>query len=261
MKVSVLERCRGWILGIGMPSDGMANRYYREGERRADGVKDLFAAVAPRYDLINDLQSFGLHRLWKRRLVRLAQVNAGESALDLCCGTGDIAFALSRQGAQVTGVDFSDAMLDVARRRRSTVGGVVLFEQGDALNLRFAEASFDLVTIGYGLRNLRDVDLGLAEIARVTRPGGRLLILDFAFPSQPLWKAAYVLHLRTVVPFLGRLFCGDADTHSYILESLQRYPGPASICQRMEANGWEEVRWWNILGGVMTLHRGVRSRA
>ena len=260
MKISVLERCRGWGLGIGMPSYGMANRYYREGERRADGVKDLFAAVAPRYDLINDLQSFGMHRLWKRKLLRLAQVRSGEPALDLCCGTGDIAFALARQGAQVTGVDFSDAMLDVARRRNGSGDRAgVTFEQGDALKLRFPDASFGLVTIGYGLRNLRDIDAGLAEMARVTRPGGRLLILDFAFPSQPLWKAAYVWHLRTVVPLLGRVFCGDADTHSYILESLRRYPGPASIRQRMEANGWEDVQWWNILGGVMTLHRGVRS--
>lgn len=237
----------------------MANRYYQEGEKRADGVKDLFAAVAPRYDLINDLQSFGMHRLWKRRLVRLAEVKSGEAALDLCCGTGDIAFALAREGAQVSGVDFSAAMLEVARRRLTATSGCrVTFEQGDALSLRFDAQSFELVTISYGLRNLRDIDAGLREIARVTRPGGRLMILDFAFPSNPVWKALYTLHLKTVVPALGRLFCGDADTHSYILESLKRYPGPAEIGRRMESAGWKDVRWWNVLGGVMTLHRGVR---
>lgn len=239
----------------------MANRYYQEGEKRADGVQDLFAAVASRYDLINDLQSFGMHRRWKRRLVNLAEVRPGEAALDLCCGTGDIAFALARAGAQVAGVDFSAPMLDVARRRLQAGGtGNVTFEQGDALNLRFGEGSFDLVTIGYGLRNLRNIDEGLAEMARVTRPEGRLMVLDFAFPANRLWKAAYVLHLRTVVPVLGRLFCGDADTHSYILESLRRYPGPAEIRHRMEAAGWEGVEWWNVLGGVMTLHRGIRAR-
>jgi demethylmenaquinone methyltransferase / 2-methoxy-6-polyprenyl-1,4-benzoquinol methylase len=237
----------------------MANRYYQEGEKRADGVQDLFAAVAPRYDLINDLQSFGMHRLWKRRLVRLAEVKPGEAALDLCCGTGDIAFALAREGAQVSGVDFSAAMLEVARRRLTTAsGGRVTFEQGDALSLRFEANSFELVTISYGLRNLRDIDAGLREIARVTRPGGRLMILDFAFPANPVWKALYTLHLKTAVPALGRLFCGDADTHSYILESLKRYPGPAEIGRRMESTGWKDVRWWNVLGGVMTLHRGVR---
>ncbi len=237
-----------------------ANRYYQEGGGRAERVRDLFAAVAPRYDLINDLQSFGMHRLWKRRLAELADVQPGEAALDLCCGTGDIAFELARKGAQVSGVDFSEEMLKVARRRsRSATGGSVTFEQGDALGLRFEARSFDLVTISYGLRNLRDIKEGLGEMARVTRSGGRLLILDFAFPSNRLWKAAYVLHLKTMVPLFGRLFCGDADTHSYILESLRRYPGPAEIGRRMEAAGWEAVRWWNVLGGVMTLHRGVRS--
>lgn len=238
----------------------MANRYYQDGEKRAEGVQDLFAAVAPRYDLINDLQSFGMHRLWKRRLVRLAEVKLGEAALDLCCGTGDIAFALARAGAKVSGVDFSAAMLDVARRRSVAAGsGTVTFEEGDALSLRFAAESFDLVTIGYGLRNLRSIDAGLREIARVTRLGGRLMVLDFAFPSNRVWKALYTLHLKTMVPALGRLFCGDADTHSYILESLRRYPGPAEIGRRMESAGWKDVRWWNVLGGVMTLHRGVRA--
>lgn len=237
----------------------MANRYYQEGERRADGVRDLFAAVAPRYDLINDLQSFGMHRLWKRRLIRLAEVRPGEPAMDLCCGTGDLAFALARAGARVTGVDFSDAMLSVARRRSANAGGEVTFEQGDALRLRFEDRSFDLVTLGYGLRNLRDLDEGLREMARVTRPGGRLLVLDFAFPANRAWRAAYTLHLKTVVPVLGRLLCGDADTHAYILESLRRYPGPAEIGRRMEAAGWTDVRAWNVLGGVMTLHRGVRA--
>jgi demethylmenaquinone methyltransferase/2-methoxy-6-polyprenyl-1,4-benzoquinol methylase len=250
----------------------MTNRFYIEGEGRADGVRDLFAAVAPRYDLVNDLQSLGLHRRWKRRLLDLAGVRPGESALDLCCGTGDIAFALAAAGARVTGVDFSEPMLAVARQRAGRGGrsgggagggggrGGPEFEQGDALALRFPERSFDLVTIGYGLRNLRSIEEGLAEIARVTRPGGRLLVLDFGKPRNRLWRALYFLHLRTVVPVLGRLFCGDAATHGYILESLRRYPEAGGIVRRMEEAGWVDVEWWSLLGGVMTLHRGRRAR-
>ena len=234
----------------------MANRYYVEGEGRAEGVQDLFASIAPRYDLINDLQSFGLHRRWKRRLIELAGIKAGEEALDLCCGTGDIAFALEAAGARVSGVDFSEPMLSVARRRSR---GGVRFEQGDALALRFPERSFDVVTVGYGLRNLRSIEAGLAEIARVTRPGGRLLVLDFGKPSNRLWRALYFLHLRTMVPLMGRLFCGDSQTHGYILESLRRYPEAGGIVRRMEEAGWVDVEWWSLLGGVMTIHRGRRA--
>lgn len=242
----------GWI-GCGT---AMGNKFFVEGDGRAAGVRDLFATVAPRYDLINDLQSFGLHRVWKRRLVDLAGVRPGEKALDLCCGTGDIAFELARAGAEVTGVDFSEPMLAVARRRN--LGGA-RFEQGDALALRFAPGTFDLVTVGYGLRNLRSIEAGLAEIARVSRPGARLLVLDFAKPTNRLWRALYFLHLRTMVPVMGRLFCGDAQTHGYILESLRRYPEAGGIVRRMEEAGWVPTEWWGLLGGVMTIHRGERG--
>jgi demethylmenaquinone methyltransferase/2-methoxy-6-polyprenyl-1,4-benzoquinol methylase len=240
------------------------NRYLREGDGRAAGVQDLFAAIASRYDLINDLQSFGLHRRWKRRVIRLAQVRAGESALDLCCGTGDLAFALAAAGARVTGVDFSEPMLAIARRRQGTRGasasvGDLHFEKGDALALAFEDESFDLVTVGYGLRNLQSIGAGLAEIARVTRAGGRLLILDFAKPTQRVWRALYLLHLRTLVPWLGRVLCGDAQTHAYILESLRRYPEAPQVAGLMEAVGWGDVKWWSLLGGVMTIHRGFRQ--
>lgn len=242
-----------------------ANRYYVEGEGRAGAVRDLFATVAGRYDLINDLQSFGLHRLWKRRLVRMAALRPGERVLDLCCGTGDIAFALAAQGVSVTGVDFSEPMLSVARRRggdaarSGATGQGPSFEQGDALALRFAERTFDAVTIGYGLRNLRSIDSGLAEMARVTRPGGRLLVLDFGKPRNAVWRWLYFLHLRTAVPVMGRLLCGDADTHGYILESLRRYPEAEIIGERMQAAGWKDVDWIGLLGGVMTIHRGTRA--
>jgi demethylmenaquinone methyltransferase/2-methoxy-6-polyprenyl-1,4-benzoquinol methylase len=245
----------------------MGSRYFIEGGGRADGVRDLFAVVAPRYDLVNDLQSFGLHRWWKRRLVQWAGVRPGDAVLDVCCGTGDIALALARQGGRVTGLDFSEPMLTVARRRQNEHvmrGGRrldVVFEQGDALALRWPEAQFDVVTISYGLRNLQSIDGGLAEIWRVLRPGGRLVILDFGTPPNRVWRALYFAHLRWVVPVLGRWFCGECDTHAYILESLRRYPDAPVIGERMEAAGLTGVRWGRLLGGIMTLHRGEKGRS
>src|SRR4030095_5923280 len=162
----------------------MANRFYAPGELRSAKVRDLFAAIAPRYDLINDLQSFGLHRWWKRKLIRMAGGRPGEHALDLCCGTGDLAFALSRQGARVVGVDFSARMLAVAgarsgrqqlaagaSNRSQGATGNPQFLRGDALHLPFPDASFHVVTIGYGLRNLADFEQGLFEMARGAKAG------------------------------------------------------------------------------------------
>jgi demethylmenaquinone methyltransferase/2-methoxy-6-polyprenyl-1,4-benzoquinol methylase len=241
----------------------MGNRYYVEGPARAAGVRDLFARIAPRYDRINDLQSFGLHRVWKDRLVRLAEPAPGRRALDLCCGTGDVAFALAAAGADVVGLDFSEPMLAVARRRQpeqaSRAGaGPVKFLQGDALALPFPDATFDVVTISYGLRNLADLDGGLREMLRVLRPGGRALVLDFGKPDHALWRALYFAYLRRVVPLFGRWFCGDAATHAYILESLQKYPGQRGVEERMRATGFVETRIVNLLGGVMSINVGRR---
>lgn len=239
----------------------MASKFYVEGDARAARVEDLFAAIAPRYDLINDLQSFGLHRLWKRRLIRLAGIRPGELALDVCCGTGDVAFALAAAGATVTGFDFSEPMLAVARNRARAVapGASPVFQQGDALNLPFADASFDVVTISYGLRNLADFDRGVRELARVLRPGGRLLVLDFGKPDNALWRWGYFQYLRWLVPIFGRLFCGDGDTHGYILESLKKYPAQRGVDAKLAELGWSERRVVNLLGGVMGINYGRRA--
>jgi demethylmenaquinone methyltransferase/2-methoxy-6-polyprenyl-1,4-benzoquinol methylase len=241
----------------------MGTRYYVEGPARAAGVRDLFARIAPRYDRINDLQSFGLHRAWKRRLVRFAGPAPGRHALDLCCGTGDVAFALAAAGADVVGLDFSEPMLAVARRRQQeqaprTSTGPVKFLQGDALALPFPDATFDAVTISYGLRNLADLDGGLREMLRVLRPGGRALVLDFGKPDHALWRALYFAYLRRVVPLFGRWFCGDAATHAYILESLEKYPGQRGVEERMRATGFVETCIVNLLGGVMSINVGRR---
>lgn len=240
----------------------MPNKFFAPGGQRTERVGDLFAAIAPRYDLINDLQSLGLHRWWKRRLLALARPAPGLRALDLCCGTGDVALALARAGADTTGVDFSVPMLAVAEERRQKAKGEfekLKFIEGDALNLPFAENSFDFVTISYGLRNLASVDAGLREMARVARPGGKLLVLDFGRPDNRAWRAAYFTYLRLVVPLFGKIFCGDAATHAYILESLRSYPPPREVAARLAAAGCGETRVVNLLGGVMSIQCGVKS--
>jgi demethylmenaquinone methyltransferase / 2-methoxy-6-polyprenyl-1,4-benzoquinol methylase len=239
----------------------VANRFYVEGEQRSEKVNDLFARIAPRYDLINDLQSFGLHRAWKRRLVQVADVQPGEQALDVCCGTGDIAFALARAGAQVNAVDFSEAMLAVAQERALKVSLPCIpeFRQADALKLPFADNSFDIVSVGYGLRNLLNWEAGLREMHRVARPGGRLLVLDFGKPDNAAWRSIYFAYLRCVVPVFGRLCCGDAATHAYILESLKRYPAQRGVSRAMEELGCSGLGTVNLVGGAMSINYGVKT--
>lgn len=240
----------------------MSNVYFAPGDQRAAKVNDLFARIARRYDFLNDLQSFGLHRLWKRRVVQLAQIKTGDRALDLCCGTGDISFALARGGAETTGLDFSAQMLDVAAQRQSAnskpITQSVKFLQGDAQQLPFAENSFEIVTVGYGLRNLTSWERGLDEMFRVAKPGARLIVLDFGKPANALWRAIYFTHLKMSVPLMGWLFCGDASAYAYILESLKHYPAQLAVAEKMRALKLQDVRVINLLGGAMAINYGVK---
>src|ERR1051325_454197 len=238
----------------------MSNRFYVEGEQRSEKVNDLFARVASRYDLINDLQSFGLHRAWKKRLVRMANVQRGERALDICCGTGDIAFRLARAGAQVMAVDFNEAMLEVAGRRAANSQlRAVEFRRGNAEGLDFENSSFDIVTVGYGLRNLPSWETGLREMHRVAKVSGRLLVLEFVRPENAVWRSLYFFYLRSFVPLFGKLFCGDAATHAYILESLEHYPAQRGVAERMQRLGCRDVRIVNLAGGAMSINYGVKA--
>jgi demethylmenaquinone methyltransferase / 2-methoxy-6-polyprenyl-1,4-benzoquinol methylase len=256
----------------------MAESYYQPGRERAGKVNDLFGTIAPRYDLINDLQSLGLHRGWKRRLVRLAGVGPGRRALDLCCGTGDVAFGLAGTGAEVVGLDFSERMIEVATARLqkqshaggtaadpvrvakdfSSSSGKVEFRVGDALRVPFPSDTFDAVTIAYGLRNLADWEAGLGEMWRVARPGGRLLVLDFGKPDNAVWRALYFGYLRWIVPLFGRLLCGDAALYRYILESLRQYPAQHGVAAKMRQIGCEGVNIVPLLGGVMSINYGLK---
>jgi demethylmenaquinone methyltransferase/2-methoxy-6-polyprenyl-1,4-benzoquinol methylase len=236
----------------------MTNPFYQPGEERAAKVGQLFATIARRYDLINDIQSFGIHRLWKRRVLRLTRARPGERALDLCCGTGDITFALARAGADVTGLDFSEPMLRVARERCARAKAAeemgIEFIQGDAQKIPFPDNAFDVVTIGYGLRNLADLEAGLRDMLRVTKPGGRFVSLEFGKPASAFWRGIYFGYLKFMLPIFGKLFCGNSAAYAYVLESLSHYPAQLGVVEKMTQVGWQNVRVINLIGGVMSIH-------
>ncbi len=209
-------------------------------------------------------KSFGLHRLWKRRVIRLAQIERpGDCALDLCCGTGDIALALAQKDVETTGLDFSPQMLEVAESRRLAKLKLktqsLKFLQGDAQQLPFPDSSFDVVTVGYGLRNLTSWERGLDEMHRVARPGARLIVLDFGKPANALWRALYFTHLRCSVPLIGLLFCGNASAYAYILESLKHYPAQLAVAEKMRGLKLANIRVINLLGGAMAINYGEKT--
>ncbi len=236
----------------------MSNEFYAPGEQRAAKVNDLFARIAPRYDFLNDLQSFGLHRLWKRRVVNLARPSAKTRALDLCCGTGDISFALAQRGAATTGLDFSAQMLEVAAERNQKSATPPTFIQGDAQKTPFPDNTFDIVTVGYGLRNLTSWQRGVDEMYRVAKPGARLIVLDFGKPPNALWRAIYFTHLQLSVPLIGLLFCGNAKAYAYILESLKHYPAQLAVADKMHELKLVNVQVINLLGGAMAINYGEK---
>jgi demethylmenaquinone methyltransferase/2-methoxy-6-polyprenyl-1,4-benzoquinol methylase len=235
------------------------SKFYQADEHRAEKVHELFATIARRYDLLNDIMSAGQHRRWKRRLVELA--GEPRDVLDLCCGTGDIAMKFAQVGARVTGVDFTWEMLQVAAGRcgREKVSRLHWI-RADALRLPFSENSFDVVSVGYGLRNLADIGQGLREILRVLRPGGKFLSLDFGKPESLAFRALYFGYLRVVLPMLGRMFCGDPDTHGYILASLQNYPAQRGTKELMESRGYRECGFEEFCLGSMAINYGSKPR-
>lgn len=231
----------------------MHSKFYSPDDKRAGKVRELFAAIARRYDLVNDLISAGQHRRWKRRVARLA--GNPQRALDLCCGTGDIAMRLRAQ--LVVGADFTVEMLGVAKSRcRPDVAWV----QADALRLPFADNSFDAVTVGYGLRNLSDIRQGLSEALRVLRPGGVFVSLDFGKPESQVAGRFYFGYLRAVLPVFGRIFCGDADTYGYIFASLAGYPGQRGLKTIMESLGYRDCGFDEFVAGAMAINFGRKPK-
>ncbi len=224
----------------------------------------MFSRLARRYDLVNDIMSFGLHRRWKRATVRIAVKGRrpGSRVLDLCCGTGDMAFLANElgDGVAVFGADFTLPMLSVASARARDRRAPRRFVAADALRLPFSDGSFDAITIGYGLRNLADPEAGLAEMLRVLAPGGRAVILDFGKPANRIAGALYLAFLHTMMPFVGWLFHRDPETYLYIPASLERYPAQRGVDRIMRRLGYTNVRFEERLLGTMGINVGERSR-
>jgi demethylmenaquinone methyltransferase/2-methoxy-6-polyprenyl-1,4-benzoquinol methylase len=220
-------------------------------ESKRRHVRSLFGTIADRYDLVTRVLSYGQDRRWKARLVREAQVSASDVALDLACGTGDIALLVKEVGAErVIGLDLTPRMLVLARRK----GGAVDYLAGDMGALPVSAGAVDLVTTGYGLRNVPDLDVAIGELARVLRPGGRLLSLDFDRPESRVVRWGYLAYLSAVGGALGWALHGDPDTYRYIPASIRRYPGSAAVADRLRAHGFTDVRVVPLLFGLMSLH-------
>jgi demethylmenaquinone methyltransferase/2-methoxy-6-polyprenyl-1,4-benzoquinol methylase len=219
----------------------------------------MFDRIAGVYDLMNTAMTAGLHHGWRGRAAERAGLAAGDSALDVCCGTGDLALELARRvgpAGEVVGCDFSEPMLELARRKAAERGASqVRFEWADALRLPYGEGSFDAVTVGFGLRNLADLDRGLAEMARVLRPGGRLVILEITQPRRPPLSLFYSLWFDRLVPLLGTL-AGDRDAYSYLPASVRRFPSPERLAAMMAAARLERIRCLVLAGGIIAIHSG-----
>ena len=222
----------------------------------------MFDRIAGVYDLMNTAMTAGLHHRWRERAADRAELAPGDTALDLCCGTGDFALALVERvgpAGEVVGADFSERMLELARRKAAARGAsAVRFEWADALELPYDSASFDAVTVGFGVRNLADLERGLAEIARVLRPGGRLVILEITQPRRPPLSTFYSLWFDRLVPVLGAL-AGDRDAYTYLPESVKRFPPPARLAELMAAARFERIRYTILAGGIIAIHSGRRA--
>jgi demethylmenaquinone methyltransferase / 2-methoxy-6-polyprenyl-1,4-benzoquinol methylase len=218
-------------------------------------VRAMFDRIARVYDLMNAVMTAGMHARWRERAAELAALDPGDRALDVATGTGDLAIALKRRvgpAGSVVGVDFAERMLELARRKAPDVR----FEAGNALALPYADGDFDAATVGFGARNFEDLRAGLAELARVVRPGGRVVVLDITRPERPPLSHFFRLWFDRAVPLLGRL-AGDPDAYSYLPSSVRRFPGPRELAGELAAVGLVDVRWLLTAGGIIAIHVGT----
>jgi demethylmenaquinone methyltransferase/2-methoxy-6-polyprenyl-1,4-benzoquinol methylase len=227
----------------------------RTGTLEEGQVRAMFDRIARVYDLMNSVMTAGLHHRWRERAADLAALEPGGRALDVACGTGDLAIELARRvgpDGAVVGSDFSEAMLEQAGRKSAAVE----WDWANALELPYPDGGFDAATVGFGARNFSDLDRGLAEMARVVRPGGRVVVLEITTPQRPPLSTFFAIWFDRVVPALGRL-AGDPDAYAYLPSSVKRFPAPEALAARMAAAGLDDVRWILTAGGIIALHVGT----
>lgn len=224
-------------------------------DKQPHEVAAMFDAVAGRYDLTNDVLSLGQDRRWRRRTVAAVDPRPGETVLDLAAGTGTSSAPFADAGARVVACDFSLGMLAAGRARRPDLA----FVAGDALRLPFADASFDAVTVSFGLRNVADTQGALAELRRVTRPGGRLVICEFSTPTWAPWRTVYAEYLMRALPAVAGAVSSDPESYEYLAESIRTWPDQVALGRLMRRAGWRDVAYRNLSGGIVALHRGFRT--
>ncbi|MDJ0973553.1 MAG: bifunctional demethylmenaquinone methyltransferase/2-methoxy-6-polyprenyl-1,4-benzoquinol methylase UbiE [Planctomycetota bacterium] len=235
------------------PADVQRLRFQDEAERkRGQRISHMFDRIAPTYDLLNHLLSGNVDARWRKTAVKLLGLNGTERALDACTGTGDLAIALKKGGAgEVVGTDFAPAMLEVAREKEPSIR----FDVADTTALPFPDDSFDVATVGFGVRNLDNLDAGLADLCRVLRPGGRLMVLEFNRPPNPVFRAIYHTYFMIVLPIIGNLVSGGADNaYAYLPRSVMAFPGPTELADRMRGAGFSEVEIKPLTFGVAYVH-------
>ena len=226
---------------------------HKSGSLTAEGVRSMFDRIAPVYDVMNRVMTAGLDQRWRRLTVR-SVVSPGDRVLDGCCGTGDLAVAARKAGArEVVGLDFSARMLELARRKEPAIEWV----QGDLLELPFAEGSFDAATVGFGVRNVADLERGVGELRRVLRPGGRVGILEITRPRGPL-RLFYRLWFDVLIPLAGKILPGG-KAYTYLPASVRRFPGPDELAGLMRAQGFADVSYRRLAGGIVALHTGTAA--
>jgi len=220
-----------------------------------EAVASMFDAVARRYDIVNDLLSLGRTKAWRKKVVKIIAPKPGMKILDIAAGPGSSSEPLFKAGAEVIAMDFSEGMIEVGKKKRPYLN----FVKGDALKLPFKDNEFDLTTISFGLRNTKDYEKALREANRVTKIGGRMVIVEFSTPTLPIFRTIYMNYLMKLLPKLAKRTSSNPEAYQYLAESIRAWPNQSELAGKMSANGWRNPNWSNLTGGVVAVHTGIKG--